>query len=167
MGFGKYGYYDTPEDDEESEEQGYNKDMKKHGVAYWDKKLIGIGGVMNDYIKYKYAVDYTEAGKPICVCVTCGKRVNTYNLQNGHWQSRRHKSVAYDEHNMHPQCGYCNEFMNGNYPRYEDFIVQTYGKEERDRLRQGAYTTKKWQPYELEEMYNDYKQRVKELKSAV
>lgn len=137
---------------------------KTKGVSYWDNKLIGIGGVLNDYVKYKYAIDHTDQGKPICVCVTCKKRVSGYNLQAGHWQSRRHKSVAYDLHNLHPQCGYCNQHMAGNYPKYEDYIVQKYGPAERDRLRQGAYQTKKWNPVELEDMYYHYKKKLNELK---
>lgn len=137
---------------------------KTKGVKYWSNKLIGNGGILNEFVKYNHAVDFTELGKPICVCVTCSKIVSGVNLHAGHWQSRRHKAVAYDEKNLHPQCANCNKWLNGNYPRYEDYILKTYGEEERDRLRQGAYKVKKWTPEELEDMYYFYKKKVREIK---
>lgn len=142
--------------------------MKK-GVAYWDKKLIGNGGVVNNYVKWRDAtsVFYDEVtGKayPIAPCITCKKPAMKLSLNAGHWISRRNKGVAYDEHNLHAQCVGCNKYRNGEPQIYEDELRRLYGDEETDRIRSWVGVTKKWKPYELEEMYNDYKKKLEIVK---
>lgn len=137
---------------------------KKTGVAYWSKKLIGNGGVLNEYVKWRDAVD-NENGKPIAECITCGKRVSGANLHAGHFASRRFKRVAYDEQNLHAQCAYCNKWLNGNPIIYRKRIKELYGKETLARLERAVTQPPKvWKPYELEELYNKYKGLLAELK---
>lgn len=136
---------------------------KKKGTAYWTKKLIGNGGVLNDYVKWRDAVDNIN-GKPISECITCGKQVSGVNNQAGHYISRRIRRVAFDEHNVHSQCSYCNRFLNGNPVIYRRKIIELYGQKELDRLERAVTQTgKSWKPFELEELYNDYKQRLKDI----
>lgn len=139
--------------------------MKTKGVRYWDNKLIGTGGILNEYVKYRDAVDFTPEGKPIAHCITCNKLVSSYNLHAGHWVSRNHKGAAYDEHNVHAQCGRpCNKDNKGEPIKYEQALIKKYGQEEVDRLRGWVYQTRKWTPMELEELYYYYKEQLKQYK---
>lgn len=140
--------------------------VKKQGVSYWGKKLIGTGGVLNEYVKYRDAVRI-ENGKPVAPCITCKQEVSSYNLHAGHWISRKHKGVAYDEHNLHAQCGGCNKWGNGEPQMYEDELRLMYGDEETDRIRSWVGKVRKWTPAELEDLYNEYKQKLEDLKSNV
>lgn len=134
---------------------------KRKGLSYWDKKLIGVGGVVNEYVKLRDAVDFDEDGKPIAPCITCGKRVSRHNLQAGHFVSRRHKLRAYDERNIHAQCGGCNKFGKGETLKYRKVLIELYGEEVVEELEQAQYQTANWKPYQLEELYGEYKEKIK------
>lgn len=145
--------------------------MKTKGIAYWTEKLIGSkppGGVINRYVKWRDSIDvYTDPGTgkryPIAPCITCKTPVMKQNLHAGHWISRRHKGVAFDEHNIHAQCGRpCNKDRNGEPQMYEDELRLMYGDEETDRIRSWVGKIRKWTPAELEDLYNEYKEKLKE-----
>lgn len=139
---------------------------KKKGVMYWDKKLIGTGGVINEYVKWRDAIDFTPEGKPIALCITCKAPVKGTNLQAGHWVGRRHKGVAYDEHNIHPQCGMpCNKYRAGEPQIYEDELRLLYGDKEVERIRSWVGKPRHWTPQELEELHAEYKIKLQKLKS--
>jgi hypothetical protein len=139
---------------------------KTQGVAYWSKKLIGTGGVLNEYVKWRDAIQVVD-GKPICPCITCGKLVSGTNLHAGHWISRVHKATAYDEYNIASQCGYpCNKFRNGEPQVYEAKLRALYGDVKVDEMKSTIGTLRKWKPYELEELYNYYKSALAEIKGV-
>lgn len=130
---------------------------KTKGVAYWKKKLIGNGGVVNEYVKWRDAHDITENGKPVARCFTCGKEVSGSNLHAGHYISRRYAATAYSEENIHAQCAYCNRFGNGEPQKYREHLIDFRGLDVVKDLEKKMKETRKWSPPELEEMYNDYK----------
>lgn len=142
------------------------------GISYWDKKLIGTGGIVNEYVKWRDAVRVEtdpDTGKeyPVAPCITCKREVVGRNLHAGHWIGRTHKGAAYDEHNVHAQCGRpCNKDRSGEPQKYEDALLEMYGEEEVARLRAWTYKTRVWTPAELEELYNDYKQKLAALKNG-
>ena len=147
------------------------KKPKTKGLKYWDDKLIGSSppGVLNQYVKWRDSVRvYTDpdTGKdyPVAPCITCKKEVMKHNLQAGHWISRRHKMVAYDEHNLHAQCGYCNRYGNGEPQMHEDEMRIMYGDEEVDRIRGGLWKQNEKSPDELEALYNEYKGKLEVAK---
>lgn len=141
--------------------------MAKKGVAYWKKKLIGNGGVLNEYVKYRDAHDLTENGKPIAYCVTCGKEASGVNLHAGHYISRRYTSTAYSEENVHAQCAGCNKYGNGEPQKYREFLVDFRGEDVVKDLEKKMKETRKWTPQELEELYNDYKVMLEDAKKNV
>lgn len=140
------------------------KKTKTKGIKYWDDKLWPV---FSRYIRLRDALAlggvFDEDGEAVAECITCYTRKSVKKLQAGHWIGRRHKMVKYDEHNVHAQCGQCNKWGAGEPQFYEDRIVELYGEAERDRLRQGVYQTRKFTPFELEEMYNHYKLEVERL----
>jgi hypothetical protein len=139
--------------------------VKKKGVAYWDKKLIGNGGILNTYVKYRDAIMFTPEGKPIAECITCGKEVSGHSLHAGHFIGRRHKKAAYDERNINGQCAGCNKWGKGEVLKYRKALIEMYGKPVVEELEQAQYSSgKHWTPVQLEEKYNYYKEMVKEYK---
>ena len=65
-----------------------------------------------------------------CACVTCGCMRYWKRIQAGHFISRGHKYLLYDKRNVHPQCGGCNSFKQGDYARYRKAMVLRYTEKE-------------------------------------
>ena len=98
---------------------------------------------------------YIRQSKPN-VCVTCGKKDDPKNLQNGHFYSRAKYPTRWHEDNCHPQCPRCNVFMKGMYIEYTMFMIDKYGREYVDELKELAYSRKKITTVEIKEMIEKY-----------
>lgn len=61
-------------------------------------------------------------------CCTCGKVDHWKNQQAGHYISRRHGSVLFDERNCHSQCINCNIFLHGCEEKHAEYIKNRYGE---------------------------------------
>ena len=94
-----------------------------------------------------------------CICVTCNKTFFWKEIQAGHFISRKHYSTRWDERNVLPQCAGCNIFRYGEQYKYSLFL----GKEVSEVLYLKSKELIKFTNYELEEMTNDYSQRLKQL----
>lgn len=95
-------------------------------------------------------------------CITCWKRYPITSMDCGHFLSRSHTSVLFDEKNCHAQCVKCN-YGGGEQYLYSRRIVEMYSQDELNRLIKMKNETKKFTPMELTIMITDYKQRVKDL----
>jgi hypothetical protein len=62
-------------------------------------------------------------------CFTCGVRKPWRDLQAGHYVSRMHSTLRYDERNVHPQCVGCNIFKHGNLDEYALSLQEMYGQQ--------------------------------------
>ncbi len=131
---------------------------KKTTVPKLKKKLWGI---FSQYIRLKYSDD-----NGYCTCVTCGSIKQYKEIHAGHFIPKRNNAVMFEETNVHPQCPYCNLYMHGQGARYYKFMLEKYSQEEIDRLMELDKTTRKYSIWELEEMIEDYKQKVKELRKT-
>jgi len=69
-----------------------------------------------------------------CVCVTCGSVNFMSSTDAGHWINRDKWGTRFEPHNCHPQCISCNRFKSGRGAEYSEYIINTYGKKEFDRL---------------------------------
>ncbi len=85
--------------------------------------------VFSKYIRLKYS-DENEN----CKCVTCGKIDHWSKMQAGHAIGGRNNAVLFHEKIVHVQCPGCNIFKHGNYNQYALFMIDTYGREEFERL---------------------------------
>lgn len=97
------------------------------------------------------------------LCVTCGKRYHFKLLQAGHFISGRFNSILFEDIGIHAQCYWCNVRLKGNTLIYRDKMIEMYGEEEVDRLRELAKQSKQYKPYELEELKEIYKKKTEEL----
>jgi len=97
-------------------------------------------------------------------CCSCGKNVHYKQGQGGHFVSRKYLSTLLDERNVHLECAGCNMY-GGNPDGYALFMLNTYGKEEIERLNQLKYKTTKFTQSDYEVMIDDFKKRINTIKT--
>lgn len=78
---------------------------KKKTVSQLKKEADRVFSI---HIRLKYADDNGYAS-----CYTCYAKKHYKELQNGHFVSRSHLSLRYDERNCRPQCVGCNIWGKG------------------------------------------------------
>ena len=93
-----------------------------------------------------------------CTCCTCGKVLHWKEIQAGHFMSRKHYSIRWDERNVHPQCVACNVFRYGEQYKYSIFL----GKELSDVLYLQSKEIKKYTTDELQSSIERYGKMIKE-----
>ena len=72
-------------------------------------------------------------------CITCDKPYPAFGVgcaQAGHFIPGRHSAVLYDERNAHGQCYNCNINLKGNWVKYEVKMLEKYGQEVIDELKE-------------------------------
>jgi hypothetical protein len=94
-----------------------------------------------------------------CTCVTCNKAFHWKAIQAGHFMSRKHYSIRWDERNVKPQCVSCNVYRAGEQYKYSIYL----GKELANDLYLQSKELVKFTNYELEDMINDYSEKLKKL----
>ena len=94
-----------------------------------------------------------------CNCVTCNKAFHWKQIQAGHFMSRKHYSIRWDERNVLPQCLACNVYRAGEQYKYSLFL----GSELANELYLQSKEIVKFTNSELEDMINDYSERLKKI----
>jgi hypothetical protein len=94
-----------------------------------------------------------------CTCVTCNKTFHWKKIQAGHFISRKHYSIRWDERNVKPQCVACNVYRAGEQYKYSLFL----GSEVANVLYLQSKEIVKFTNYELEDMINDYSEKLKKI----
>lgn len=111
--------------------------MKRNTITYWKKKYWKLFSV---YIRRR------DKG----VCFTCDKSLPDYydrkgkllpgwkSGQAGHFITAKSCGLAlyFHEQNVHCQCHYCNINLSGNWVEYERKIIEVYGQEMCDELKE-------------------------------
>lgn len=101
-------------------------------------------------------------------CISCPKIVPLNEAQASHYYSAgKYNSLRFVEDNVHVSCLQCNYFEHGNLIEYRKALVEKIGEARIEKLDVMAGASKrsfhKWLPYELEALYNEYKQKIKNL----
>ena len=94
-----------------------------------------------------------------CTCVTCGNKFYWKEIQAGHFMSRKHYSTRWDENNVKPQCVRCNVYRAGEQYKFSLYLGNNLSEE----LYIKSKEIRKFTSLELEEMYNDFNERLKDL----
>jgi len=94
-----------------------------------------------------------------CICVTCNKVFFCKEIQAGHFMSRKHYSIRWDERNVKPQCAACNVFRYGEQYKYSLYLGNKLSK----KLLEESRKIVKFTNVELEEMIQKYSQRLKKF----
>jgi len=115
--------------------------------------ITKLDKVFSEYIRRRYAKN------DIATCVTCGKKDHWKKLQAGHFMSRKHYATRWDEDNVEVQCSACNVFRYG-----EQYLFAKYlGTEKADMLLAKSRETVKFPDWEIQEMIEIYKNKIKDL----
>ena len=118
------------------------------------KLVKKLDAVFSQYIRLSNADNNKN-----CICVTCNKTFHWKAIQAGHFMSRKHYSIRWDERNVKPQCVACNVYRAGEQYKYSLFL----GKEVSNVLYLQSKEIVKFTNYELEDMINDYSEKLKKL----
>jgi hypothetical protein len=114
--------------------------------------------VFSEYIRRKDA----DHGGTVDCC-TCGKLFYWKEVDAGHFVKRQHRSIRWDERNVHPQCTRCNHFMGGRQDDYAQFVIKKYGQTVFDELMLLKYQTVKYTRADLMDMIELYQEKLSKL----
>lgn len=114
------------------------------------KLIKELDVVFSQYIRLSNSID------GFCTCVTCGRVYEWKKIQSGHFMSRQHYSVRWDERNVKPQCYGCNVMQQGRQFEFSKYL----GQELSNELYLLSKQTRKFTEVELEEMIQQYKSRL-------
>lgn len=89
-------------------------------------------------------------------CFTCGKQGEIKEMQAGHYVSRKHLSLRWDERNVNCQCAGCNIFKHGALDVYALMLLDIHGKEVLRELAQTKKESKRFTTKELESLIKKY-----------
>jgi hypothetical protein len=96
-------------------------------------------------------------------CFICGRAERVEFAHCMHFIDRDQMSVRYDEMNSHGGCETCNMFDPKHVERYEAVMIEKYGIKEVESLIWKSRSLAKFTRYELEEIIETYKQKLKSL----
>lgn len=99
----------------------------------------------------------------IVVCPLCWAKIPRKKAQNMHFISRWVLKYRFDEMNCHAWCMRCNVLLNWNYIEYTLWMINQYGKEKVEHMKHDKELCKV-ETWRLEEMVEEYKWKVEELK---
>lgn len=139
-------------------QKGKRKSIKALDKALWE--------ICSEYIRRRDAKKYESMGyaPDRCKCFTCDYVGHwKYDMEAGHFISRRHLATKFDERNLNSQCPGCNKFQSGNQYKHGRLIDKLYGPGTADMLALKAKSQCKWLPFEYEQKIDYYKQKLKEL----
>jgi hypothetical protein len=98
-----------------------------------------------------------------CQCITCGEYDHWKNMQAGHFIGRQYNATRYDRRNVNVQCPKCNCWDEGRKYDYGKWLIDLYGEDITDVLRELSHTSKRFTITELKEMIAEMKQELKGL----
>ena len=96
-------------------------------------------------------------------CISCGRIKHFKDLDCGHFYSRVHRSVRWDEDNAHAECSYCNRMSADHLIAYQTNLIRKIGMGRFEVLGARAHQTKKWSDFELEALIKHYTAEVRRL----
>lgn len=94
-----------------------------------------------------------------CKCVTCDRSYEWKKIQAGHFMSRKHYSVRWDERNVKPQCYGCNVMQQGRQFEYSRYL----GEDLANELYMLSKQVVKFTEGDLLELTDVYKNKLKAL----
>jgi hypothetical protein len=111
------------------------------------------------YIRYR---DLDNNG--LARCFTCGKRDDPKNLHCGHYWSRRHLSVRWEEANTEVQCYACNCMQEGNKPAFTIALIRKHGVGILDKLEWKKNNEFAPDAFTLDLLIKEYTEKLKLIK---
>lgn len=117
-----------------------------------------LDSIFSEYIRKRDSDQYGMVR-----CISCGKRVVWKEADAGHYVSRKHMCLRYNENNVNGQCVDCNRFKSGNIDKYKKGLILKYGRFIIDYLENKKNEIRQYSSFEIELMCNYYKKKIKNL----
>lgn len=133
----------------------FPKKGKKDSLGKLDEKLWRL---FSAYIRQR---DSDSNG--YIRCITCGKVVHWKESDAGHFVTRDHKAVKFNEKNVNAQCQCCNRFHSGEQYLHGISIDAKYGAGTSQMLVALGSQTCKLDRVWYEQQIEIYKAKVKEV----
>lgn len=129
-------------------------------------KLQKVQDKFNEFIRFR------DCGSGLGRCISCDTPIQLNNCHASHYFSAgNYKSLRFDEDNCHASCIKYNTHLSGNLLEYRKRLINKIGLERLEKLELKAAASKRtvWKPmkFELEYIYNEYKNKLKELKKLI
>ncbi len=136
---------------------------KKSGKKSSRQKLIDkLDTIFSKYIRLR---DSNEKG--YFKCITSGEYVFWKDGDAGHFMSRNHMATRWDEQNVNGQGRADNRFKAGRQYEHGLAIDKKFGKGTADKLLMKSKSACKFEDFELEEMIEKYKKKLKDAEAKV
>ena len=97
-------------------------------------------------------------------CISCGAELKGKFDAGHYYSSGGHKSVTFNEDNVHGQCVHCNQHLHGNLVNYQIGLTERIGEHKVFELHELAHKERKYTREELRDLIELYKKKTKELK---
>jgi len=140
--------------------------IKKKSLSKLKQEAAGL---LQRIVRMKAAVSIRSEYVP---CFDCGRLGHwKYEMDGGHFFSRKDAGVLLVEENIHPQLKGCNLKMGRGdtkvYEGYRRHMVELYGEGFIGELEQLARTPKKFSRTELNDLISELKTLQKELEKEL
>src|SRR6267142_2425682 len=134
--------------------EGAAKDDEKEQEIEFATIVSDLDLVFSRYIRHKYA------DKDCLVqCYTCTSIEPIAMIENGHYISRKHMFLRWDERNCRPQCNVCNSMKHGNMAAYtQNLEIESPGIT--DILFEESRMVYKWSREELKSLIGEYSRKL-------
>lgn len=131
------------------------KKSKTTGIIRISNLKKEVQKVFNKFIRLRDKDD---------MCISCGKNCGKWDA--GHYLSQGSTgALRYNEYNCHKQGVGCNRFKHGNLLEYRIRLIGKIGSGPVEWLEDHRNDVKKWTREELNELREEYKNKIKELES--
>lgn len=131
---------------------------KKKAKTSRQKLIDKLDTYFSKYIRIR---DANEDG--LVKCITCGHYDFIKEVDCGHFMPRDQYATRWEEKNCNGQCRHCNRFKDGKQYEHGLAIDKKWGKGTAEKMLIKSKSVCKFQDFELEEMIETYKQKIKEL----
>ncbi len=93
-------------------------------------------------------------------CTVCG---STYDLQCGHYWKRATHATRFDLVNCNALCARCNYRDNIDHDPYSFAMLEKYGGEEMEKLRDRFFSGRKFTDADLQRLIVEYKEKLRTM----
>lgn len=121
--------------------------------------LETLDNLFSEYVRLRDADQYG-----MIRCISCGKRIRWKDADAGHFVSRKHSSLRFDEKNVNAQCRICNRIKFGNIEKYKRGLIIKHGRFVIDYLENKKTDIRQYTDYEIELLCSYYRKQIRLLK---
>lgn len=101
------------------------------------------------------------------ICISSGRQIRFEDADAGHFIPGRRDAYLFEETNVHLQSKADNKYQGGSFVEYEIALLELYGPEEVQRLKDLKHQYKKFSAEEYREISDKYRKKYNALKETV